>query len=84
MTLALFAAEELTDALDERPPTGVGRDRVCIVLRVNDVEETATDLRTEDVDVVAGIPDHPEWGIRTIHALDPDGTLININEPLES
>jgi catechol 2,3-dioxygenase-like lactoylglutathione lyase family enzyme len=84
VTLALFAARELTDELDEKPPTGVGRDRVCIVLRVDDVEETATDLRTEGVDVVAGVADHPEWGIRTVHARDPDGTLIEFNEPLET
>jgi catechol 2,3-dioxygenase-like lactoylglutathione lyase family enzyme len=27
--------------------------------------------------------DRPEWGIRTAHFRDPDGNLIEINQPLK-
>jgi catechol 2,3-dioxygenase-like lactoylglutathione lyase family enzyme len=84
VTLALFAAEEMTDALDETPPSGDGRDRVCVVLRVEDVDATATELRTEGFELAAGPTDHPEWGLRTVHVRDPDGTLVEFNEPLET
>ena len=84
VTLALFAAEEMTNALDETPPSGVGRDRACVVLRVEDVDETAMGLRTEGVELVASPTDHPEWGIRTAHVRDPDGTLVEFNETLDT
>jgi len=84
VTLALFASEEMDAALDETPPSGVGRDRVCVVLRVADVDETAAELRRNDVELVAVPTDHLEWGIRTVHVRDPDGTLIECNEPLEA
>jgi len=83
MTLALFDAEEMADALDDPPGGGRGRDSSCIVLRVEDVDGKVTDLRESGVDVAAGPADHPEWGIRTLHARDPDGNLIEFNEPLE-
>jgi len=84
VTLALFAADEMDDALDEKTRFGQGRGRVCVVLRVADVDETATKLRNEGVELVARPTDHPEWGIRTVHARDPDGTLVEFNEPLEA
>jgi hypothetical protein len=27
--------------------------------------------------------DRPEWGIRVAHVRDPDGTLVEVNEPIE-
>jgi predicted enzyme related to lactoylglutathione lyase len=83
VTLALFAADEMSGALGETPPSGDGRDRICVVLRVEDVDETAKELRTEGVELAAEPTDHPEWGIRTAHVRDPDGTLVEFNEPLE-
>jgi predicted enzyme related to lactoylglutathione lyase len=82
VTLALFAAEEMAGALAARPPATDGRDQVCLVLRVADVDETATDLRNEGLELAAAPTDHPEWGLRTVHVRDPDGTLIEFNEPL--
>lgn len=84
MTLALYDAQEMDDALDEPVPSGAGRDGVCIVLRVTDVADTASLLRDRGVELVAEPADHPEWGLRTVHARDPDGTLIEFNEPLDS
>lgn len=83
VSLALFAAQEMEQALDEPTPSGAGRDAVCIVLRVTDVEETASTLRDQGVALAAAPTAHPEWGVRTVHARDPDGTLIEFNEPLD-
>jgi lactoylglutathione lyase len=82
VTLALFDADEMAAALDEQTPTATGRDRACVVLRVDDVDETATALGSAGVEVVGPPTDHPEWGLRTVHARDPDGTLVECNEPL--
>jgi lactoylglutathione lyase len=84
VTLALFAADEMDGALAEQTPSSQGRDDACVVLRVADVDETAAKLETEGVELVAGPADHPEWGIRTVHIRDPDGTLLECNEALET
>lgn len=84
VTLALFDADEMADALDESPRSGANGDRACVVIRVDDVDRTAATLREENVAIVAGPADHPEWGLRTVHVRDPDGTLVECNEPLDS
>lgn len=83
VTFALFDADEQAAALGEHPPAGQGRDGVCVVLRVEDIDEVADLLRDQEVELVGAPTDHPEWGIRTIHTRDPDGTLIEFNEPLD-
>lgn len=84
VTLALHEAAELEAALNDSLPDKKGRDEVCVILRVNDVDETAKMLRKHDVTLAAEPTDHPEWGIRTVHARDPDGTLIEFNESLDT
>jgi lactoylglutathione lyase len=84
VTLALFDVAEQDAAIGASSPVGTDRDGVCIVLRVPDVDGTAVALRDEGVELVAAPTDHPEWGIRTVHARDPDGTLIEWNEPLDT
>jgi len=46
------------------------------------VDGTDRRLSADGVEFVAGPTDHPEWRIRTAHLRDPDGTLVEINEPL--
>jgi len=81
VTLALFDATEMSEAIGSDPTLDRGRDTAMVVLGVDDVEETYAEIG-DDVGV-AGPTDHPEWGIRTAHLRDPDGTLVEINEPLE-
>ena len=86
VTLALFDAAEMADALGDGPgdpDDDRGRDQASLVLATEDVDETARQLRERGVDLVAPPTDHPEWGIRTVHVRDPDGTLVEFNEPLE-
>lgn len=51
---------------------------------VPDVDEQAVTPREEGVELVAEPTDHPEWGIRTLHVREPDGTLIEFNESLDT
>jgi len=83
VTLALFDADEIAGALDDPPGGARGRDDACVVFRVDDVEETAANLRDQGITLAAPPTDHPEWGVRTVHARDPDGTLLEFNEPFE-
>lgn len=82
VTLALFDAQEIAGALAEPSPSGEGRDGVCVVLRVTAVDEAASSLREDGVELAAASADHREWGLRTVQARDRDGTLIEFNEPL--
>jgi len=58
-------------------------DRVAVVLAAEDLDRTHERLRGRGVAFVTPPTDRPEWGIRTAHLRDPDGTLIELNEPLE-
>jgi predicted enzyme related to lactoylglutathione lyase len=81
VTLALFDAAGMADAVDALDDPRRGRDQVCVVLRVDDVQETAAALRERGVDVEGPPTDHPGWGIRTVRCREPDGTLVEFNEP---
>ncbi|KAA0254227.1 MAG: hypothetical protein EDM79_20930, partial [Chloroflexi bacterium] len=41
------------------------------------------DLRAHGVTLLTEPTDHADWGIRTAHFRDPDGHLIEINQPLK-
>lgn len=84
-TVALFDRAEMAaavDTVDTGSPDG-GDDGTMLVFAVPDVDATAETLREAGVDLAAEPEDHPEWGIRTVHARDPAGTLLEFNEPLE-
>lgn len=66
-----------------RDADGTVRDDAMLVLAVDDVDAAAAQVE-ENAAVVAPPADHPEWGIRTVHVRDPDGTLVELNEPLEN
>ena len=83
VTLALFDAEEMAEGVGVDTGHRSGRDQVAVVLRVDDVDETAAELRDAGVGIAAPPADHPEWGIRTVHCRDPDGSIVEFNEPLE-
>ena len=83
--LALFDASEMADAVPgvETPAAGTSRDAVLLVFRVADVDETFRLLTDRGVVAAAPPADQPEWGIRVAHLRDAEGTLFEINQPLE-
>lgn len=82
VSLALFDAREMIEALGTDPNADRGRDDAALVLAVEDVDRVWTDLEPADCTRVAPPTDRPEWGLRTIHVRDPDGSLLECYEPL--
>jgi lactoylglutathione lyase len=66
-----------------RFPADVVADPVCLVVGVDDVDVAWAHLQGIGVRLAAGPTDHREWGTRTAHVRDPDGNLIELNQPLE-
>ena len=83
-TLALFDKNEMSAAVgtSQLPVSGNGQDKTCLVFAVENVDSTCKHLITQGVDLVAAPTDRGDWGIRTAHFRDPDGNLIEINQPL--
>ena len=83
VSLALFDRGEMMQAIAMAPSTTVeGPDRVALIFGAESVDESVADLEGKGVRFVAPPTDHPEWGIRTAHFRDPDGTLLEIFSPL--
>jgi len=56
----------------------------ALVLEVRDVDRVAAALKRRKVRLLKGPADRPEWGLRTVHFLDPDGYLVEIYSRLRS
>jgi catechol 2,3-dioxygenase-like lactoylglutathione lyase family enzyme len=83
VSLALFDAAEMAAAIDAAASAPRGRDAVALVLRVDDVDAAYAGLDDADCERVAAPRDRPDWGVRAAHLRDPDGTLLEVNEPLD-
>jgi catechol 2,3-dioxygenase-like lactoylglutathione lyase family enzyme len=80
LTRALHDAGELTELTGGGPR---GRDGAALIPRVENVEEAVAALSDADCERVNEPEDRPEWGLRVARIRDPDGTLFELNEPLE-
>lgn len=82
--ISLFERRLMSEAVgtENLPADARAQDAVCLVFAVDDVD--ATLARWVELGVAPAAPpiDRPEWGIRTAHVRDPDGRLIEINQPL--
>ena len=83
-TVALFARQEMADAIGtgELPASAPCQDDVALIFAVDDVDQFAAALRAQGVALVTEPHDQPDWGIRVAYFRDPDGSLIEINQPL--
>jgi len=82
VSLALFDAAEMAGAVGAELGAR-GRDDAAVVLRVPDVDAAYAGLADADCERVAEPRDRPEWAVRAAHVRDPDGTLVELNAPLE-
>jgi catechol 2,3-dioxygenase-like lactoylglutathione lyase family enzyme len=82
---ALFLRSEMEEATGrgQGSEDGPSRDQAVLVLGVDDLESFVEELRRRGVSLVAPLRPHSEWGIRTAHLRDPEGHLIELNEPLQ-
>lgn len=83
-TLALFDRGAMAEAVGtDHPIEDTGQqDVVSLIFEVESVDETYECLENE-VSFITEPHDQPGWGIRVAHFRDPEGTLIEINEPLD-
>jgi catechol 2,3-dioxygenase-like lactoylglutathione lyase family enzyme len=82
--IALFDRVEMSKAVgtSHLPVESMAQDHLCLVFAVDDVDAACLHLKTQGVQIIAEPTAHKEWGIRTAHFRDPDGNLIEINQPL--
>lgn len=82
--ISLFARAEMSAAIGTAglPTSATAQDGICLVFEVADVQAEAQRLAGLGIDIVAPPTPHPDWGITTLHLRDPEGTLIELNQPL--
>ena len=83
-SFSLFVRVAMEEVIGAPPELtgGVERDRVVLVLGVDDLEATVSGLERKGANFVLGIESRPDWGIRTAHLRDPDGNLVELNVQL--
>ena len=59
------------------------QDKICLVFAVENVDAICQQLKTREIQLAVEPTDHADWGVRTAHFRDPDGNLIEINQPLQ-
>jgi len=85
LTIALFDRQAMSAAVGTThlPVQVDAQDKVCLVFAVDDVDAACQVLKRREVQLVAEPMDRLDWGIRAAHFRDPDGNLIEINQPLK-
>ncbi|MDH5605888.1 MAG: VOC family protein [Anaerolineae bacterium] len=85
INLALFARPLMAAAVGgaEKPAHAEMQDSFVLVFEVENVNEYYREMQVSKVDFINMPQDKPEWGVRVVHLRDPDGNLIEINQPLE-
>jgi lactoylglutathione lyase len=84
VTLALFDRMEMSKSVgtDRLPSEIEAQDKMCLCFAVDDVDAKYQQLKKRGVEIITAPTDKPDWGIRVAHFRDPDGNLIEINQPL--
>lgn len=80
VSLALFVRQHQTDQVGA--PAAASGDKVTVVFEVDDVDAAIEELRGRGAPVSAEPADRADWGIRVAYIRDPDGSLIELNQPI--
>ncbi|KUP98342.1 VOC family protein [Thermobifida cellulosilytica] len=82
--LALNQREVVAEALetDMEDPYLPRQDRVAVIFEVDDVDAKAAELIAAGVPLVSPVKEWTALGIRAAHFRDPDGYLLELNQPL--
>ena len=85
VNISLFDKAEMSDVLgtSSKPVQVEMQDTICLTFSVESVDDFCKHLREKGVPLLTEPTDHADWGIRTAHFRDPDGHLIEINQPLK-
>ena len=83
--LSIYKREYMGHALNKelaKFPTDP-QDTIVVILQVPNVDKAYEELKERGVEFITKPADREEWIIRTAHLRDPDGNLIELNEPIE-
>lgn len=82
--LALFSRKMMAQVVNASglPADALAQDRAVVIFSVESVDETAAKLTAAGVVLIRPPHDEPAWMIRVAHFRDPDGNLIEINQPM--
>jgi catechol 2,3-dioxygenase-like lactoylglutathione lyase family enzyme len=80
VSLALFVREYQTDHVGTT--SSANGDKAVVVFQVDDVDRSLDELRKRGAPVSAEPADRSDWGIRVAYVRDPDGNLIELNQPI--
>ena len=79
--LSIYKRGLMNDALDGGVMAGAG-DAVLIVLAVDSVDAEVHRLTGLGIEMVTQPHNQEAWVLRVAHLRDPEGNLIELNEPL--
>ena len=84
VTLALFDRLEMSKAIGtaQLPAEAHTQDKFCLIFSVDNVDEKCQQIKMHAILLITEPTDRRDWGIRVAHFRDPDGNLIEINQPL--
>jgi len=85
VNISLFDKQEMSETLRTAslPAFASAQDKVCFVFAVENVDTACEKLKAKGVTLEVEPTDHADWGVRTAHFRDPDGNLIEINQPIQ-
>ena len=85
VNISLFDKAEMSATLgtSSKPIHAEMQDTICLTFSVESVDDFCRRLKEKEIPLLTVPTDHEDWGIRTIHFRDPDGHLIEINQPLK-
>ncbi len=84
VAIALFGRAAMADTIGkgDLPLEAASKDTACLIFEVPDVDGAAHGLKSKGCRFETEPTDYSGWGIRAAHFRDPDGNLIEINQPL--
>ncbi|MBB5174695.1 VOC family protein [Texcoconibacillus texcoconensis] len=85
-TLTIFDRKLMAEVVgtSELPLDAETMDKATLIFKVDSVDQWYEKLLAQEVEFATEPMDRPAWGIRFAHFRDPEGTLIEIFEPLEN
>lgn len=81
--LSIYDKKFMINEIKEMKETGnVSNDQFVIILAVESVDEVYNKLKSKGIEFIAPPVNRKNWSVKTAHFRDPDGNLIEINQPL--
>lgn len=86
VNISLFDKQEMSETVhtSHLPAIDKAQDKVCFVFAVENLDNVCQQLREKSVQLEVEPTEHTDWGVRTAHFRNPDGNLIEINQPISA